>query len=92
MGADGTENVGAAYVELLLGNHVESSGTDKTETAAGLVVTRRWVPGQAYYMLDASPDLTPKPPLPGPYDNGNGIGGDDLANFNGGAQLGVTGN
>lgn len=38
VGADGTENVGAAYVELLLGNHVESSGTDKTETAAGLVV------------------------------------------------------
>ena len=63
-------------------------GTTGDFTAAGLVVTLRWVPGQKYYMLDATKDVQPGPPL----DNGNGIGGDDLANFNGGAQLGASGN
>ena len=53
--------------------------------ATGLVVTLRWVPGQKYYMLDASKDIKAGP------DNGDGIGGDDLANFNGGAQLGASG-
>ena len=40
-------------------------------------------------MLDYSKDIKTTPL---PIDNGGGIGGDDLANFNGGAQLGVTGN
>ncbi len=67
------------------GTQIISAGRNKrfgrgTVATAGtpLVVSSTWSPGGTGYQLDGGPTT--------------GDGGDDLANFNGGSQLGVTGN